>query len=214
LSGRPSWTWRPHSSDWACCSGRRGPGAKADWVDVGGPSQIRYYWSPDETVIRIQYRYVNGETRTTSGNLGRGGEFRDPQGRPIARLIKAAGVVVQLSALEDLAETDDNPRLCKDQPDEDRNGARAADRDYEDFVKRYVNRDKPTPRGFGYALVNPVAPSGLTYFDDCRRSDGAMIEAKNNYAGLIARLGGNEKFYLRDQWLEQSKNQLAAAPDR
>ena len=157
---------------------------------------------------------MNGETRTTSGNLGRGGEFRDPQGRPIARLIKAAGVVVQLSALEDLAETDDNPRLCKDQPDEDRNGARAADRDYEDFVKRYVNRDKPTPRGFGYALVNPVAPSGLTYFDDCRRSDGAMIEAKNNYAGLIARLGGNEKFYLRDQWLEQSKNQLAAAPDR
>ncbi|MDR3513343.1 MAG: hypothetical protein P4L73_17030 [Caulobacteraceae bacterium] len=189
-------------------------GPKAQWVDVGGPARLRYYWSPDETLIRIQYRDASGGTRITTGRLGPGGEFRDPEGRPIARWIKAIGVVVQLASLEAIANEDFEPRLCPKPPVPDRQGAREADRDYEDFVKRSVNPQNPTPRGLGYALPNPTSKDGWTVFDDCRQSDGAMIEAKNNYAGLIERLGGHENFDLRIGWLAQADRQLAAAPDR
>lgn len=41
-----------------------------------------------------------------------------------------------------------------------------------------------------------------------------MIEAKNNYAGLIQRLGGKAYLRLGDEWLKQANRQLAAAPDR
>ena len=189
-------------------------GPKAQWVNVGGPLQLRYYWSPDETGIRIQYRDTSGGTRTATGQLGPGGEFRDPNGRPIARLIKALGVVVNLASLEAIANSDMEPRLCPNPPVTDRNGARAADRDYEDFVKRMVNPQNPTPRGLGYALPNPTTATGWTVFDDCRQQDGAMIDAKNNYAGLIQRLGGKVNFKLGRQWLKQADRQLAAAPNR
>jgi hypothetical protein len=189
-------------------------GPKAQWIDVGGPLQLRYYWSPDETGIRIQYRDSSGGTRTAIGQLGPGGEFRDPNGRPIARLIKAVGVVVNLASLEAIATSDLEPRLCPNPPVPDRKGAREADRDYEDFVKRMVNPQSPTPRGLGYALASPTSPDGWTVFDDCRQQDGAMIEAKNNYAGLIQRLGGKTYLRLGDEWLKQADRQLAAAPDR
>jgi hypothetical protein len=185
------------------------------WVDVGSPNQLKYSWSPDETTIRVSYRDTSGQTRTQTANLGPGGDFRDPDGKPIAKLIKGVGAVVSLAALSELrSDNDDKPKLCPNPPVPDRNGAKPADRDYEDWVKLHVNPDQPTPRAMGYALKNPSNRSGLTIFDDCEQRTGTMVEAKKNYATLIDRLGHYDNFYLRKQWLDQSKAELDAAPDR
>jgi hypothetical protein len=163
--------------------------------------------------MRVSYRDASGGARVTVGTLGPDGQFRDPDGKVIGRLIKGVGVAVSLATLTDIARND-GPDLCPKPPVPDRNGARAADRDYEDFVKRIVNPDNPTPRAMGYSLPNPTMKTGAIIFDDCEHKTGTMIEAKGNYANLIRKLGVKDNFWLRAQWTKQATNQIAAAKDR
>ena len=50
------------------------------------------------------------------------------------------------------------------------------------------------------------------HYDDCREADGAMIEAKGNYAGFLATSFGKEK--LTKDWIEQAGKQVRAGDRR
>jgi hypothetical protein len=74
-----------------------------------------------------------------------------------------------------------------------------------------MNPLQPTPRGWGVNLLDP-ATGRLVFFDDCRRSDGALIEVKG--PGFAAKL---EKHFFDDaeifpgEWKEQAEKQVRAA---
>lgn len=54
-------------------------------------------------------------------------------------------------------------------------------------MKRQINPDNPTPRGFGVQLPNPEGGPPV-YYDDCQRRTGMLIEAKGTgYAEPIGR---------------------------
>ena len=63
------------------------------------------------------------------------------------------------------------------------------------------------------SLENPLTGKSVA-FDDCRESDGTMIEAKGlGYASMLARpLFWRE--VLPDRWLKQARSQVAAAQSR
>jgi hypothetical protein len=193
---------------------RAGPEAK--WVEVGGPANISYYYSPDETTLRVAYKDTTGRRRVVTGNLDQDNQFRGPDGKPMAWLVRGFGIVLRLELLKDILSRLRKPKLCPAPPVRDRYGSRPEDLDYADFVKHVFNGDQATARGMGWALPNPnpASKDGMTVFDECWLQNGTMIEAKNNYHGLILRMGDKDYFSLKDQWLKQSADQVASAPDR
>jgi hypothetical protein len=50
------------------------------------------------------------------------------------------------------------------------------------------------------------------YFDDCQHATGMMVEAKGNYADVLAFPKGADE--ISQEWLDQSRRQLAAAGGR
>jgi hypothetical protein len=51
--------------------------------------------------------------------------------------------------------------------------------------------------------------SGWVHFDDCRESDGTMIEAKGNYKKQLSRDFMSD--ILKEDWLDQGRKQVKAA---
>jgi hypothetical protein len=127
----------------------------------------------------------------------------------VGRALPNGTVVIDTSAISpDLAD-DDEPKLCP-APGKDRGGS-VRGRDYEDYVKRVVNPENPTPRGMGYQLANPDT-GRLVYYDDCEHSTGVMIEAKDGYAAILSFQQGEDS--IRKEWLDESARQIAAANGR
>ncbi len=132
-----------------------------------------------------------------SGHHGTGGVFRDSDGNAIGRMVDGA-LVLDPEALPGYAssskpsaqsgtgaqaqaqtDTDRNePKLCPN-PSNDRPGSgRSADAvAYQAYVSTVVNPDLPTPPRMAIALYSSVKRD-YVYFDDCRHTDGVMIEAK------------------------------------
>ncbi|HEV2263314.1 MAG TPA: Tox-REase-5 domain-containing protein, partial [Stellaceae bacterium] len=118
------------------------------------------------------------------------------------------------------AQTDtdrDEPKLCPD-PGPDRPGSgRSADAvAYQAYVSTLVNPDLPTPPGMAVALYSSSRGNDV-YFDDCRHTDGVMIEAKGpGYEDLIESGRKNEKFkkLIDKKLVGQANDQLDAAQGR
>ena len=176
--------------------------------DVPGLPGLKYSWNRDETQIHFTYDNGNGQPRTFSAQL-QDDVFRDEKGRVVGRALPDGTVVIDTSAISpDLAD-DDEPKLCPD-PSQDRGGSERG-RDYEDYVKKQVNPQNPTPRGMGYALLNPNSGNSVV-FDDCQHATGMMVEAKDHYASLLSFDQGRKS--VSAQWLDQSARQIAAAGER
>ena len=150
--------------------------------------------------------------------LGADGVYREVETRvAIARALGDKVVLIDLdrapATSDQTTEGDDGPKLCP-APKEDRPGGRRLfDVLYEQYVRDTVNpqRRPQLPPGLTFALPGDV-PSGWVHYDDCREADGAMIEAKGNYAGFLATSFGEEK--LTKDWLEQAGKQVQAAGNR
>ena len=84
---------------------------------------------------------------------------------------------------------------------------------YEQFVRAAVNpqRRPQLPFGLTFALPGDTA-TGWVFFDDCRESDGAMIEAKGNYADMLSKPYGPKS--LEEEWLDQAQRQTRVAGNR
>ena len=152
-----------------------------------GPVQdhpdLRYVWNQDETDLRI-VRESDGSTVLVA-TLRSDGRLRVGT-RRIGRKLGDTVVLDQVLPLPNAPEptASDEPRLCP-KPTPDRAGWAGQrgkiDRDYEDYMKRRVNPQDPTPRGYGYAFPNPSDPIRPVIVDDCQRTTGDIYDAKRGY---------------------------------
>jgi hypothetical protein len=158
-------------------------GPQGRWVTVGGPGNISYYHNPDEQGFKFRFTPADGIPRTINASPDPNGDFRGPNGRVIARAMKAAGKIGLVVATgELLGQDDDDPKLCP-KPVPENHGTRG--RIYEDFNKLDFNPGNPTPSGFGYRLRGPGIEPNPTY-DDCQQKTGAVADYKGPmYARLL-----------------------------
>jgi hypothetical protein len=185
-------------------------GPKGKWVHVGGPGDVSYYHNPDEAAILLRYTTRDGTERTTSLLPGPNGEYRDPNGRVLARIVRAVaktGVLVSIAELE--GNDNDDPRIC---PHFGYFGGGGGLR-YEQYMKGRFNPKNPTPAGLEYAFLAPTQ-TGIVRVDDCQQQTGALAEYKGP---------GFERHFLKrdfiwDQMLKsmmsQAKNQTDGKGDR
>ncbi len=178
---------------------------------VPGYKGMSFKWNMDEPDLVLTYQGVSVVATLTDWNL-----FRDRHGRVIGRVLKSGVVVLDPKAAFEAATQKDEPNLCPaptvDKPGRGARGEK--DRDYEDFVKRLMNPQAPTPRGFGVSLVNPTTGKPVVY-DDCQRDTGAMIEAKGTgYAKMLSQPDDYPGIGVIRDWLNQSERQIQASQGR
>ena len=186
--------------------------------DVPEIPGLRYSWNRDETQLYLTYDDPDGQQRTFSASLD-GDVFRDEKGNVIGRVIGGNRVAIDaVAALPDLVQQDE-PRLCPapapDRPGSNRGKTYEEDfaRQYEDFLKKLVNPDAPTPSGYVYYLPNPAQNGAPVTYDDCQRATGFLFEFKaEQYAWLLTVAQAREN--ITDQFLTQSAKQIAASGGR
>ena len=107
----------------------------------------------------------------------------------------------------------DEPKLCPDPSPDVPHGASERAKAYQEQISALNNPQRPLPAGVAVSLENPLTGENVA-FDDCRESDGTMIEAKGpGYAGLVKSGFLAEKIWNED-WSLQADRQLAAAGSR
>jgi Restriction endonuclease fold toxin 5 len=164
---------------------------------------LRYSWNRDETLLHLTYDDSDGDERTFPAQLD-GDVFRDTHGRVIGRVLSGGTVAIDAAAVSADLVDEDEPRLCPD-PVKDRR-TNDLGLDYENYIKRVVNPENPTPSYMGYVLSN-VAKA--VSFDDCEHSTGTMVEIKDGYAEFLESDWGR-KFVAR-MFIAQATNQVQAA---
>jgi len=179
---------------------------------IPGQPPIHYLWHNDQRSLVLMSTSADGVHNTAIGVLGEDGGFRDDRGRIIGRLLPNGTVLILLGALvavkaAEKVEPDFCPKPGPDKPGRDV----AIDRDFEDYVKEFVNPGNPTPRGYGYQLPNPENGGKLVFLDDCQHHTGDMHEIKRGYDEITT---NPKKGFIRNnidkQWIEQSGSQLNA----
>jgi hypothetical protein len=182
---------------------------------------LKYSWNRDETELHLTYDHA-GAQRTFAAYLD-GDNFRDEDGRVIGRVIGDNKVAIDLFAvLPDLVKNGE-PRLCpapaRDVPGSDMGKPYEENRarQYEDFLKKFINPppDAPTPSGFVYYLPNPD-PKGSSKpvsYDDCQHATAVLFEFKGeSYAKLLE--SPITRRSVEDRFLEQSASQISASGGR
>jgi hypothetical protein len=189
------------------------PVPKPQWVKIGGPGNVSYFLRAEETAIQLRYTDRNGAVRTTAGNLDPNGDYKEPNGRTLARWVRIGakvGLLISTTALAENIANSDDPKLCP-APEADRPGAREKDRDYEDYVKAIINPGKATPRGLAYWFSKP---DGAVAIDDCQHSTGDLFEIKGHgYAKHLAK----DKYPgdgMIEKIIKQAKSQLQGGKGR
>ena len=191
-----------------------------------GEPGLNYSLNREEGSLIIMQSGPAGDETVTAAHLGQDGVFRDETGAPIAR---AAGssVVIDPDAVSAAAaakeKQQDNagakagtraelqtktkreePKLCPDPGPENINGCKAFDVQYEQYVRSIVNPQQPPPlaAGLAFSLTDPATGKPES-FDDCRESDGAVIEAKGHYEEE-ARKDDFISARIDQQWVRQA----------
>jgi hypothetical protein len=198
--------------------------------------EITYHWDEGEGVLNLTDTDNSGGTRLLlQATKGADGVIRDARGIPVARVLKGSILLdpdLAAEAIEEEAETagglsgmpggppnignpPNEPRLCP-LPERDRAGYRSQRSiDWENKVSDKANPDNPLFRTrynlWGVMLVNENTGERV-YFDDCRRSDGTMIESKGyGYAELLT---GPIQTRVMARLLRQAARQIKAAAGR
>ncbi len=192
--------------------GSRVEGAVRDFPD------LRYSRYQDETALNIVSE-SDGHTILTLYPLGRG-TFID-RGHGIVAHMEDDELVIGPQAVPipqvRAQERTEDPDECPEQTD-DRPGrvgpAGEKDKDYEDYVKHFVN-PIPTPRGIGYAFPNPLRPSFSIIFDDCQHATGDLYDAKSTgYAKMLAENNPYLTGGLAKKFVKQATDQIVASEGR
>jgi len=184
---------------------------------IPGQPGLSYRFDRPAGALRLFRRDPAGSVTVVDARLNRDGIFFDAAtGKPIARIV-GGSLVFDADRLADAVgeprrRTDaEEPKLCpKPEPDTP-HGAKEEAWAYEDQIKRLINPLQPTPRGWGVNLPDP-ATGRLVFFDDCRRSDGALVEAKS--PGFAEKL--RKSFFIDGEifpkeWTERATKQVRAA---
>jgi hypothetical protein len=206
------------------------PGVTSEGAVPGDPG-LRYAIDQDEGTLRLTRQDSTGADLAVVARLGPDGVFREVEtGTPIARAIGGsivfdAATLASATPPEETTQTsdravsatqaesaEDSPKLCPDPGPDVPHGALERAQRYQEQISTLNNPQRPLPAGLAVSLINPV--TGLpVFFDDCRESDGTMIEAKGpGYANLLR----NELVApgIVKKWTDQATSQLQASGDR
>jgi hypothetical protein len=107
-----------------------------------------------------------------------------------------------------LAVEADKPQLCPDPGPDVAHGASDRSIAYQAQISALNNPQRPLAPGLAVSLINPVTGKRVVY-DDCRESDGTMIEAKGpGFAKMLRSkyFGSIRVSYAVACVLEQSMN--------
>ncbi len=188
---------------------------------------IKFKYDDDAGVFTIHRDGADGSTYGFSGRPDADGVFRDGQGRAYARRLADGTIIIDPDALPgpktDTSNGDTQPKLCPDPgPDKryllDENGNldeskvdRAAK--YQAYISSIVNPQDPLPIGLAVNLPNPLGGAPIS-FDECRQTDGTMIEAKG--PGYLDKLLSPYGLWpnIEDEMVWQARRQYMAAGGR
>ena len=189
---------------------------------------IKFKYDEDAGVFTIHRDGGDGSTYGFSGRPDADGVFRDGQGRAYARRLADGTIVVDPDSLPrpktDTATGDIQPKLCPD-PGPDRRPLFRADGTldpakvddaarYQAYISKLINPDQPLPIGMAVELPNPLGGIPVS-FDECRQSDGTMIEVKGpGYLDMLLRPTKYPWQGVEDDMVWQARRQLMAAGGR
>ena len=118
--------------------------------DVSGMPGLHYAWDRDESLLHLTYNDADGRQRTFTAALD-DEVFRDSTERIVGRILPNGGVAIDTAAVSANLAQEDEPKLCP-APGPDKAGGSERGRDYEDYVKTFINPENPTPRGWGFSF--------------------------------------------------------------
>jgi hypothetical protein len=200
--------------------------------ELPGQPGVRYEVNHDSGTLKIDAS-ATGADQPIVAMLGQGGIYREVEtGVMIARNLGDGIVMLDPDLLATLdrpkgsGDTENppwggsggwlpptGPKLCPDPVPE--RGANPKDfaSIYQQFVRDYVNpqRVPQMPLDITHALPAST-PSGWVKYDDCRESNGNMIEAKSDQTGYMHTPIGEGR--LKERYLEQAGRQYRALKGR
>ena len=180
-----------------------------------GRSDLSYRIDHDTGVLRLTRTDDQHPTHAVVAQVGPDGVYRDVETRlPIARILGQGATLIDLdrapTAMGESAERTDQPKLCP-APTPDWPGGRLLfDEMYQQYVRDQINpqRRPQLPSDLGFRLPANTK-SGFVHYDDCRESDGTMIDAKGNYKEQMS--SDFMKKQLGEDWVFQAQKQVLAA---
>jgi hypothetical protein len=196
---------------------------------VQNSPDLAYRYDRDTGFLQIWQANASGDHALLyDGQIDPDDFLHDASGRPIGRLPPGGAVIVDPDLLpgyqargvfavrpavetgtETRAANDNEPKLCPD-PSADQDGA-PPQHPYQQYVSWLINGRILGP-GLAVNLLNP-ASGKFVAFDDCRLSDGTMIEAKGtSYAYLLQYQSIREN--IEADFIDQATRQLEAAGSR
>ncbi|ARN80705.1 hypothetical protein MCBRY_000687 [Methylocystis bryophila] len=185
---------------------------------IPGQPDLHYSFDEPAGVLRLYGEDESGRQTVAYASRGAHGIFADSDtGVPIARLLNGSLVFDADSLADDWPDqasqsTPDEPRLCPDPGPDVPHGASERAKAYQLQISALNNPQRPLPPGMAVSLINPRTGKRVT-FDDCRESDGTMIEAKGpSFSRMLKYEFLAER--IKNRWLSQADRQLAAAGSR
>ena len=234
VSGGAYASCKPCRKGGANCGSRNGIGdnlrscsEQSPYIEgpIPGDTGLRYSLDNDEGVLRFLDAHNGAEV--AAARRGRDGIFFETEtGIPVARMV-GGSVVFDPAALANEAEdsraqsgaktsadTNTNtPQLCPDPGPDVPHGASPRSIAYQAHVSAINNPQRPLPPGLAVSLIDTKTGKRVV-FDDCRESDGTMIEAKGPGFARLLRYVFFSKEILPARWERQADRQVSAAGTR
>lgn len=162
--------------------------------------EIKFKYDEGMGLFTIHRDGGDGSSYGFSAQPGTDGVFRDAEGRAFARRLADGTIVIDPDTLPgpkaDAVTTNPQPKLCPDPSADVPRGLHGPDGEidpakidnaarYQKYISEVVNgKENALDFGLGVALPDPATGKPVV-FDECRRSDGTMIEAKQGYLLLM-----------------------------
>jgi hypothetical protein len=184
-----------------------------------GEPGLSYSFDEPAGLLRLYRDNDTGQQTVAEARLRPDGILAETDtGLPIARMVggslvfdadSLAGSAVGAGARSER----DEPKLCPDPSPDVPHGASERAKAYQEQISRLNNPQRPLSRGDAVSLMNPLTGKRVV-FDDCRESDGTMIEAKGpGYAKLLRDSYMSDEV-LPERWQRQAERQISAAGSR
>ncbi len=183
-----------------------------------GEPGLSYSFDEPAGLLRLYRDDETGRQTVAEARLRPDGILAETEtGLPIARMVggslvfDADSLAGSAAGAEARSERDE-PKLCPD-PDRDvPHGASERAMLYQEQISALNNPQRPLSRGEAVSLENPLTGKNVA-FDDCRESDGTMIEAKG--PGFAQQM--NYPYFDKSivpGWEDQARTQVKAAGAR
>ena len=196
---------------------------------IPGDPKLRYSFVAGDTLLHLTQKGENGTEIVAVAQRSRDGIFYETEtGIPVARdvggsivfdLVSLATVAPAVgsqagAAVRSQAETEnDKPQLCPAPGPDVAHGALEPAHAYQEQISALNNPQQPLERGMAVSLLNPQTGRRVVY-DDCRTSDGTMIEAKGPGYAKLLRYSYFHDDVIPERWKNQAGRQVEASGGR